>query len=181
MAKMNSATLAIAGLRIDFQRRGDRFAHQVSRIFPDRTGGLLFSHEGHPEEAWPASPALQSLNLETRPSKGQTAMLVGMAGRSHWSMSVEADAIQNRLLFDIACRIHDPPAWLGSMYSSINQHDAAWPLDCLTLTAWHGERSDQAILIQIDRLNGTVRIPARLATEAYPQTIRWRYEIGIQE
>lgn len=168
-------------LRVDFERCGDRFAHQVSWTLPDGTSGCLISQEGHPDEAWPPSPVLQSLNLETRPGEGQSAMLVGMAGRNHWSMSVEADLDRNRLLFDVACRMQELPLWLGSTYTVLNQSGAAWPLDCLTLTAWHGEQTDQAIFIQMDRQKGTLRIPAPPATAMFPQTIRWRYEIGVRK
>jgi hypothetical protein len=176
---MNSATLATQSLRVEFQRRGDRFVHQVSRFFPDGTGGLLISQDGRPDETWPASPALQSLHLETRPSGVQFAMLIGMAGRSHWSMSVKADAQQNRLVFDVACRVHEQPIWLGSTYSSLHQHGSAWPLDCLSLTAWHGSQSEQQISLQIDRLGGIIKIPAPQASGPFPNTVRWRYEIGI--
>jgi hypothetical protein len=181
MATMNSATLGTQALRVDFQRRGDRYAHQVSRFFSAGTGGLLISQEGEPDDAWPSSPALQSLHLETRSGGTQTAMLVGMAGRSHWSMSVEADAERNRLLFDVACRIHEPPIWLGSAYDSLNQNGHAWPLDCLSLAAWHGDQSGEEIAVQIDRLSGSVRISAHQAAGTFPQTIRWRYAIGIKE
>jgi hypothetical protein len=179
-ATMNSATLGTAALRVDFQRCGDRYAHQISHHLSDGTGGLMISQEGSSEDAWPPSPALQSLHLETRPDGTKTAMLVGMAGRSHWSMSVEADVQQNRLLFDVACRVHEPPGWLGSTYNMC-AGGKNLPLDRLALAAWHGGQAGEEIAVQIDRLSGSVRISAPQAAGTFPHTIRWRYVIGIRE
>ncbi|HZZ28802.1 MAG TPA: hypothetical protein VFE46_12440 [Pirellulales bacterium] len=178
---MSSISVGTPALRVSFEKRDDRYIHQVSRHFPNGTGGLLISHESKPDDPWPTSPALQSLHLETQPGKGQIAMLVGMAGRSHWSMTVEVDATQNALLFDVACRVHESPLWLGSTYHGLNQQGAAWPLDYLSLSAWEGNASEKQILIQFDRRSGNVRIPAPSAIGSFPQTIRWRYAIALTQ
>jgi hypothetical protein len=176
----NSKILSAGPLKVEFVRSGDRYGHQV---FWHRLGGggILMSQVGLPDDIWPPSPVLQSLHFEIRSDESQTAMLVGMAGRSHWSMSVEADPKQNRLLFDVACRVQDPPVWLGSCYDSFNQHGRAWPLDCISIMAWHGGQPGQEILVQADRSAGTVRIPATIAIHGFPQTIRWRYAVQILE
>ena len=121
MTMSSGASLGTDVLRVVFERKGDRYEHRIIYSKPDGSSGILASQEGRPDESWPPSPALQSLNLETRPDGNQTIMLVGMAGRSHWSMSVEADLTQNRLAFDIACRVHEPPVWLGSTYTVTNK------------------------------------------------------------
>ena len=102
-------------LRIEFVWSADRYGH---RILTSTPGGecILTSREGRPDEKWPPSPPLQSLHLEDRPGGVRIAMLVGMAGRSHWSMSVETDIARSRLLFDVACRVSEQPLWLGSSY-----------------------------------------------------------------
>jgi hypothetical protein len=175
----DSVVLTCDSLIMTFQKRGDRYGHQISRYFSDGIVGLLVSHEGTSDDVWPPSPVLQSLHLERRPGGVQTALLVGTAGRSHWSLSVEADATRNRLLFDVACRIHDAPEWLGSSYDGFNQHGKACPLECLKLTAWPGDSKEIEIAVQIDRLHGTVKIPAPKHLTNGPQTIRWRYIIAV--
>ena len=106
-------------LRIEFVWSADRYRHRILTSAPDGDCSLT-SREGRPDEKWPPSPPLQSLHLENRPGGVRIAMLVGMAGRSHWSMSVEADAERGRLIFDVACRVSEQPLWLGSSYDSLS-------------------------------------------------------------
>jgi hypothetical protein len=178
MATMNSgAAVGSDVLRVKFERAGDRFAHRIFWSVPDGSRGVLISQNGGPQETWPASPALQSLHTETRPGGGLAAMLVGMAGRSHWSMSVEADGAGNRLLFDVACRVQERPGWLGNTYLMSFENGNVWSPGGLLLTAWHGDAVRKEIAVQID--SASVRIPAAASAEDYPQTIRWRYAIEI--
>lgn len=104
-------------LRIEFIRHGDRFAQFISVI--DAAGNAipaLESIEGTSKDEWPTSPPLQSLSIETLPDGRRAALLVGMAGGSHWSASVEPIAGEAALLFDIACRHSKAPIHLGSCY-----------------------------------------------------------------
>ncbi len=104
-------------LRLEFTWLGDRYGQRVSQI--DRSGSsqpLLESIEGTPHDAWPSSPPLQSLTIETRPNGNQVALLLGMAGRCHWSASIEAAEGQAAFIFDIACRHGENPGPLGSRY-----------------------------------------------------------------
>ena len=77
---------------------------------------LLASVEGTAAEPWPASPPFQQAHLESRPGGRQVVLLVGMAGSSHWSASVEIDPASDAALFDVACRMHGRADWLGSRY-----------------------------------------------------------------
>jgi hypothetical protein len=43
-------------------------------------------------------------------------MAVGSAGRSHFSASISA--VGASLRFEMACRLREPPEWLGSTYES---------------------------------------------------------------
>jgi hypothetical protein len=105
-------------LRLRFVWRGDRFAHEVSLVGQQQTDSRLRSVEGADGEAWPASPPLQSLHVEEQAGK-QVALLVGMAGKCHWSAAVELDAGHSRLRWDVACRVRGgEPRWLGSSYQS---------------------------------------------------------------
>jgi len=95
-------------LRLEFRWQTDRYAQLVSLI--DAAGAvqpLLESIEGCASDDWPPSPPLQSLTLETRADGRRVALLLGMAGSSHWSASIEAPPGEAQLIFDIACR-HGP-------------------------------------------------------------------------
>jgi hypothetical protein len=115
------------GLRIVFFRLPDRLAHVIAAV--KRSGSidesvtpLLWSREGTDADLWPASPPLQSLSIERRTDSG-VALLVGMAGRSHWSLSVEARSGATHVEFDAACRTGGENSWLGSSYQAA---DPAW-------------------------------------------------------
>jgi hypothetical protein len=112
-----AAIRLLAGpMEITFVKAGDRWRHVVAVA----GAMLLESVEGAGAPAatdrWPASPALTEVTLVD--AGGRPAVLgLGLAGRSHFSVSVtvhpeRADA----LLFDVACRIQERPAWLGSTY-----------------------------------------------------------------
>ncbi|MBI3836572.1 MAG: hypothetical protein HY288_01385 [Planctomycetia bacterium] len=73
------------GLGVRFAFRDDRYAHEISLTDGSRWIPILMSVEGSPLDDWPASPPLQSLHLDSRPGNRQLALLVGMAGHSHWS------------------------------------------------------------------------------------------------
>ena len=92
------------GLR--FFPAGDRQAHQL--LLGDGQGGwtvLASSLEGTPQQAWPPSPPLQSIDVDLRAAAGPLALLVGMAGKSHWSASVAVDRANESITFDVACRL----------------------------------------------------------------------------
>ncbi len=77
---------------------------------------LLESIEGTADQLWPSSPPFQEAHLEPRADGRQVVLLVGMAGSSHWSASVEIDPQTHTALFDVACRMRGPADWLGSRY-----------------------------------------------------------------
>ncbi|NBT13710.1 MAG: hypothetical protein EBS56_09045 [Planctomycetia bacterium] len=109
-------TLTAGRLTISFTWCGDRWAHEIGL----EDGGTWRSVEG-PEASggdprWPASPVLVELSRLQTP-RGPALLGVGSAGRSHFSASIDVDPdVPDRLRFEIACRIHEPPAWLGSTY-----------------------------------------------------------------
>lgn len=122
------------GLRLEFLRLSDRHAHRILAVgFEDAHVTLLESVEGKPADAWPPSPALQALNIDElvlgkSTSASPVAMLVGMSGKTHWSLSVEPYAGRLRgvevrsntvggMLFKAACRLKEPAPVVGSRYS----------------------------------------------------------------
>lgn len=95
---------------------GDRTGHGVWWR-GDEADLILSSLEGTPDQAWPSSPPFQEIVAENIAAGGRPALLgVGMAGKSHWSATIEGDGFTEAVAFDIACRTAAAPALLGSAY-----------------------------------------------------------------
>lgn len=108
-------------LELRFRQHGDRQGHSLAWVREGQSTTMLESLEGDDQSAWPPSPPLQQLSIEQRET-GDVALLVGMAGKSHWSLSVEA-LPDGALRFEAACRLSPAEAqlpaharWLGSTY-----------------------------------------------------------------
>jgi len=135
---------------VGFIPAGDRIAHQVLRsVRHDHANidsvhncgesnpgegnrgesnhwqALLTSREGNFQQHWPASPVMQELHEQPSTSRGRLVLLVGGAGKSHWSASVEEDSRENgnikgdkrnRIVLDVAVRLQEAAQWLGSSY-----------------------------------------------------------------
>ena len=112
----DAEALTALGLRVVFRRLADRYAHVVEAVHGGEHVAIAESLEGTGEEDWPPCPALQQLHFETRADGGRLALLVGRAGSSHWSLSVEAKPDSPRVIFDVACRLRESPLLLGSEY-----------------------------------------------------------------
>ena len=116
--RMAASQLAAGTVAVAFERAGDRWRHVVTRAGEP----LLESVEGPGDTAgdprWPASPVLTEVSVVD--AAGRPAILgLGLAGRSHFSVSVAAHPDRpDTLLFEVACRIQEPPGWLGSTYRS---------------------------------------------------------------
>jgi len=103
-------------LRVEFTLRGDRYGHVISAVSAGGSEVLLQSIEGTPADDWPPSPPLVNLHRETLPNGRTALLLVGAAGRSHWSASIEAVPNEAKLVFDLACRPGERPLRLGNEY-----------------------------------------------------------------
>ncbi|MEO2048970.1 MAG: hypothetical protein ABGX16_20630 [Pirellulales bacterium] len=141
------------GLELTFWIEADRCAHRLAAIDGTRRVVMLESIEGAADDLWPPSPPWQQVNapfaarlfFEKRASEKlssgnhavPSAMLVGAAGASHWSASVEGVGVegiglnvtqteenQNQSstgwLFDVACRAKRPPERLISTYRIVD-------------------------------------------------------------
>ena len=144
--------LRLDAIEVVFRWTGDRWAHRVI-IDGGRQASIWDTVEGDASETWPASPALTE--LATVPGTG-AIVGVGRAGRSHFSVCFQPassgdDASRfDELLVEAACRIHEPPAWLGSVYvDAVGNH--------LRFAAPIAEATAEAPL---------------------PRTIGWSYRIG---
>ncbi|MFM8891323.1 MAG: hypothetical protein ACKOTB_06805 [Planctomycetia bacterium] len=132
--------LSSGGATLEFTWVGDRWAH---RVFPSSAGPSVGpsapatdwrSIEGELDPAddprWPASPvlvelsrvALTPVDAASQPPRAAgerpSALVgVGLAGRSHYSASIAADPGRtDAFRVEIACRLQEPPPWLGSTY-----------------------------------------------------------------
>ena len=161
------------GLVLEFFREQDRFAHTISLQAAGKKIGRLHSVEGNGDQDWPVSPPGQQLSIESQPS-GDVALLVGMAGKCHWSMSVQAISKHHsdpKLEFDIACRLGNEIElsevnWLGSVYRSETSKKVEQWLKQFQFELCEAEQ-------QSDLLNIMAHAPA-----AGKRTFRWLYSIS---
>ena len=184
-------------LRLSWQARGDRAGHCIETTIAGESTLLLESIETLPgldESAeWPPSPTLANWHAERR-GASQIFMAVGLAGKTHWSASIEVKKVsgtvsdsQSRrealpdtfsIAFDIAARLNRPPGFLGSHYR------CAWArhvVDAATVELAPGVllRCDEATTRwRLDNTTCTLVIePHPIESDAFPQTARWRYSI----
>ena len=157
----------------DQQVRGISHSSVSTTEVESSSGLLLESMEGTPDDDWPVSPALRELHFEDRADGRRLALLVGMAGKSHWSLSVELDAARGQLVFDVACRLRSPPARLGSRYRLCAARiPPNVPKSPLTIESIDGQ-SARLVMMADGEL---VVEPPRFAGP-WPSTIRWRYVV----
>ncbi|MEZ6069226.1 MAG: hypothetical protein R3C10_02920 [Pirellulales bacterium] len=116
------ASLSAGGMRVDFSRAGDRYAHAIYLVDGDAEICVLESVEGDSSDVWPPSPPLQALEFEKWTDGGRLALLVGMAGRNHWSVSAELDPQLDQVVCDVACRLQEDPSEPGNLRSSYRVH-----------------------------------------------------------
>jgi hypothetical protein len=168
------------GLRVRFIRTRDRLRHEVALVSPGGERMLLRSIEGDDQDRWPESPPFQQATRHEVEAGRPAALLVGMAGRSHWSASVEADAAQRRLIFDVACRLSEPAGRLGSAYEAAAAIERRG--EQIVFSSSQGLPRCQ-IVLQVES-GAKVRwdSPERFAIDAAALsagigTVRWRYAL----
>ena len=170
---MTKQAIESGDLRVVFQWRGDRYGHAIEQRVAGVWQVVLDSVEGSPDEDWPPSPVLQSLHIEHRP-EASVALLVGKAGTSHWSASVEPLRAQAGFQFDIACRVHEAPHRLGTTYQWTDRRtNPNVQISALSLEA-------ACELVQQPESSVWQIRPAAVKRD-YPSTIRWRYLISARQ
>lgn len=123
-----------------FTWSGDRWTHRITAgeatIWTSLDGPCPPANDPR----WPASPVLVELSRVTLPrgdvAGGQSMAIVGvgLAGRSHFSASIASDPNDAGVIrFEIACRLHEPPGWIGSTYRQGDRLFRLTPLDDLTV------------------------------------------------
>lgn len=174
------------GLDVEFRWTGDRYQHAISLANGHHVTTLLESIEGCGDEAFPPSPPIQQITHHDIGSTGSVLLGIGMAGRNHWSLSVQANPDPVALEFDVACRVAGDGA-IGRLTSSyqatssilrgsdrdvVVQHTQS-PICCRIDP--HPARDTAGAEVEID---GTAaRLEAIVGRVMEPTTIRWRYRV----
>ncbi len=120
-------------------------------------------------------------------------MLVGRAGKSHWSMSVTADEDTPALIFDVACRLREPPGFLGTTYQLSRTDFQVRPTGSANARTALEIRPTAAgrpsLLLKVDEIAGAAPATIEVADDqviirapqpTQPQaTVRWKYRLSI--
>ena len=91
----------------------DRWSHRWLVDDGQQEVLLMESTEGDASLDWPPSPAFQDMSHEDL-GHTEAIMGVGMAGKSHWSVSVSRE--NDGLVADFACLVKLEPGFLGTTY-----------------------------------------------------------------
>jgi hypothetical protein len=174
------------GLSVRFVFRDDRYAHEVWFDNGSAWVCVLQSVEGSASDDWPASPPWQSLHLDGHPDGRQIALLVGMAGKNHWSASIELDPAKSQVHFDIACRVRGAERGpLASRYRALGWVHA---LDAKSATFSLASTAGKTLRLTLDERFGAMRLESaadcvNLIAAAQPaattETIRWGYTLEL--
>ncbi len=185
-AVLEALNAAGEGLRATFFWRVDRYAHRIDRIEGGIATPLLESVEGSNLDRWPPSPPLQQLTVEPLSEGRPVALLVGMAGASHWSLCAEREPDATALVFDVACRVKEADARLGSAYRSLVRHELKGPTALLHRAGGQGQpaavellpvsHSPAAPQITVDGRGVLIAAPAANSAN---QTVRWKYRVSL--
>lgn len=142
VASLDALDAQGAGLRVEFVKLSDRYAHRVLVVSatgdaqtvlqsvecdpPQETSRPLLHGAAPHGRSLRVPPALQDLSVEALRAGRRAAFLVGRSGDCHWSLAIEAnieaslDAAIPRLTFDVACRVTrssgDAPGPVASSY-----------------------------------------------------------------
>jgi len=174
-------------LRVEFNWHVDRYRHVISLIdAAGRSTPLLESIEGSPTDDWPASPPLQNLHCENQTDGSRVALLVGMAGRGHWSASIGSRPNESALVFDLACRSSAVAGPLDSTYrlaSGVCIESAAAGLARLQIAGCTAEltasqvRATRCELVVVNDADLKIQPAGAAPARATP---RWLYELAIK-
>ena len=160
-------------LQVKFIWQHDRWHHEISGAGAEHV--VWRSREGTGDDVWPPSPALQDLHVATGIAGESTALLVGSTSVAHWSVSIEVDDENDRLKFDVACRLKAAAVRLGNAYQ---REDSA---DLPSSTAFFIEPvalGNSVPSCRVQRSAAGVSITAHDGGSTLPRTVRWSYVIG---
>jgi len=175
MTTRSTLILEAAGFHLTLLPCGDRLAHTVGLVLPQRVVPLLASLEGSPDDEWPPSPPLTTVETLPGSSHAQALLLLGMAGRSHWSASIRISEPNRSIELEVACRIKEQPAWLGSSYRTMVAGEMTGHVAQLKV-------EDQTVGIaavgaSVHVTREGLKIAVAPPVGPFPQTVRWNYSV----
>ena len=171
----SSHVLRSKSLQLTLIWQHDRWGHEIVGLGAENI--VWRSREGTSEDLWPPSPALQDLHVVAGPNGGFTALLVGSTSVAHWSVSMEADAENDQLKFDVACRLKGAEGRFGNAYDSVGSCDKASSTN-LVVEPISLSQGVPSCRVQSDALG--VSIVASDRNSIVPRTVRWTYVIRPQ-
>ena len=179
---LNSVAPDGTGLRVTLEWHQDRYHHCIERVTGDLVTRLAESSQATTAPSDPEQPVLQQLTVEARGTDRYVALGVGMSGQSHWSMSIETVAESRTIIFDIACRLTEPIASLGSCYQLAAPVINVEPTHCEINLLGHPCRIEvdttaQSEILQLKCEADQLQLIPRISPEDMPQTVRWRYRV----
>lgn len=174
-------------ISVQFQRKEDRFIHEIRLVCGAKTAVMLRSVEGDCSEPWPCSPPFQQI-VEEAVQGNPVLFGVGLSGNGHWSCAVDARE-NGATRLDIACRTSQFATRLGSRYEVVAPFEIARTASSsqeLILRLQEGISGDFTIgLVAVlgsvhvfDNENHLAIIPA--GGFAKNSTHRWCYEILVK-
>ena len=154
---------------------------------------VMTSCEGTPQDIWPSSsPFQQIVREEIGTEKKLVLLAVGMAGKTHWSGTIEGDAMTEAIAMDFAARVSAVPDFLGSTYLV----DEAWSVKLLNPpeTDIQSDAGNQSVALKHNQLDiklvldsigphkvsiagnrVAITFQADFPATKRNQTLRWRY------
>lgn len=171
-------------LEVTFHWSEDRYLHRIEAVSKTSEGTqrrpLLTSVEGTSTIQWPASPPLQGCQLLDQSS----ILATGMAAGSHWSLALTEDSAG--LVWDVACRLKQLPARLGSAYRALVPLEQQGSEARLMLDHELGNNGTCVLHVESppESPGQLIVRPGRLEIQPTadcgpPATIRWRYRLAL--
>lgn len=161
-----------------FEWATDRYCHAW------RLGNveLIRSAEGHSGCAWPESPPLQQIHLQSFGDGREVVFGVGMSGRGHWSASFTLVPELKCWIVELACRSSTKPESLASTYRLgkgwASASGNSWELPV-------GEVVARLEPIQpttnATRAADLLSLQPALIVESTPSTTQWAFRLRVSE
>jgi len=190
-----SVVLASDRWRLVFESQAGRWRSRAELRRGEQWVALLESIEGEDSDPWPPSPPWQETHLDQHAAAGPVLMLLGRAGTSHWSASVELAG--SFAVFDCACRVKAAPQRLGQRYrllfdAEVRSRDGELAIDGEPLAL--GERllvrpvapPGEQQPAEIEYLPAVREISIVVAGSSetgpkpsWPATLRWGFALGV--
>ncbi len=142
---------------------------------------LLRSAEGH-SSAWPESPPLQQIHLQSFGDGREVVFGVGMSGRGHWSASFTLVPDLRCWIVELACRSSTKPESLASSYRLgsgwCSASGNSWELPVGEVVA----RMEPILpTTTATRDNDLLCMQPVLIVDTTPSTTQWAFRLRISE